>query len=94
MGKSKQTWPSNDEAKSVRYIVHQFNVGDVEDPDLIMANAVYEWQSTEKGKYVMSNSAPKPCWNRDIDHNTYGYRYTITAYFTPKQLTYFKLRFE
>ena len=31
-------------------IFHQFNLGDVEDPDIYAAQPIWEWQQTEKGK--------------------------------------------
>ena len=89
----KQTWPS-DETTSIEYKVHSIRMGDVEDPDLMVAQPIYEWQQTEAGKYIMKNSLPTPMWNRTADPNTYGHLYTITAYLTPKQLTFYRLKYE
>ena len=95
MDNLKQKWPSDsDDARTIECIVHKIRMGDVEDPDLFVAQPIYEWQQTEAGKYVMANSAPEPMWLRSMDPGTYGYQYTIKAYFTPKQLTYWKLKFE
>jgi hypothetical protein len=94
MAQSKQKWPSDEEQKTIGYIVHEIKMGDVEDPDLFVAQPIYDWQQTKAGKYIMKNSAPSPMWNRTVDINTYGHLYTIIAYLTPKQLTYYKLRFE
>lgn len=90
MDKSKQQWQS----KTIEITVHRFKLGDVEDPELYVAEPIYNWQQTELGKYVMEHSSPTPMWVRDININTYGYDYKILAYFTPEQLTYYKLRFE
>ena len=92
MDNSKQKWPS--EAVTVEHIVHYINMGDVEDPDLMVAHPIWEWQQTEKGKYIMKNSNPEPMWVRAINHVTYGYTYKIKAYLTPEQLTYYKLKYE
>ena len=73
-------------------VVHTIRMGDVEDPDLFVAQPIYEWQQTEKGKWVMKYSNPAPMWHRIVDHNTYGWSYTITATFTGKQLTEYYLR--
>ena len=95
MDNSKLPWPSDpDDARTIEYIVHKIRMGDVEDPDLFVAQPIWEWQQTEKGKYIMENSRPEPMWLRSIDHTTYGYLYTIKAYLTPKQLTYWKLKYE
>lgn len=91
----KQLWQfDSTEAKIIRHKVHCFKLGDVDDPDLYIAQPIHEWQQTEAGKYVMENSAPKASWHRHMDMNTYGYEYFIMAYFTPEQLTYWKLKFE
>jgi len=79
-------------SEPIEYIVHNIPMGDVEDPDLMVASPIYDWQQTPAGTYVMKNSSPSPMWNRRI--NGYGHLYTITAYFTPHQLTYYKLKFE
>ena len=93
MEQSKQTWPY-DPATTIEYQVHSIRMGDVEDPDLFVAEPIYKWQQTEAGKYVMENSAPSPIWRRRFDADSYGLKYMIFAYFTSKQLTYYKLRFE
>jgi hypothetical protein len=93
MDNLKQQWQSN-KPTTVAYIVHEIKMGDCEDPDLFVAQPIWEWQQTEKGKYVMKNSCPEPSWHRHVDTYTYGYKYTIKAYLTPEQLTYYKLKFE
>ena len=82
------------EAVSITTVVHTIRMGDVEDPDLMVAQPIWEWQQTEAGKYVMENSAPTPSWHRNHDIYNYGYTYQIRAYLTHKQLTYYKLKFE
>ena len=76
----------------MEYVVHKIPMGDVEDPDLFVSIPISDWQQTDAGKYVMNTSDPTPMWHRLP--NGYGHLYTITAYFTPQQLTYYKLRFE
>jgi hypothetical protein len=110
MAKLKQQWQSDtefnrpkyqislsdtgEETVSITHVVHTIKMDDVEDPDLFVAEPIYQWQQTEAGKWIMENSAPKPSWHRFMDYNTYGYAYQIRAYLTSKQLTYYKLRFE
>ena len=93
MDSLEQLWQSEPRTTIV-YEVHKFNMGDVEDPDLFVAQPIYEWQQTDAGKYVMENSSPTAIWERYIDPINLGYMYSIKAYFTPKQLTFYKLRFE
>jgi len=79
---------------TITHVVHTIRMSDVEDPDLFVAQPIYEWQQTEAGKWIMENSIPSPSWHRQMDYSTYGYTYQIRAYLTHKQLTYWKLRFE
>lgn len=94
MDSLEQLWRSDSPRCTVEYTVHYINMGDVEDPDLMVAQPIWEWQKTEKGKYIMENSAPEPMWVRCVNHVTYGYQYKIKAYLTPEQLTYYKLKYE
>ena len=93
MEPSKPTWPSDEEQKTYSVIVHTIRMGDVEDPDLYVVQPIYEWQQSEEGKWVMANSLPVPSWHRDTDHMTMGYRYTIRAYLSPKNYTFWKLKY-
>jgi hypothetical protein len=83
-----------EEQQTIAYTVHSIRMGDVEDPDLMVAQPIWEWQQTEAGKWVMANSAPAPSWHRYRDMTAYGHSYQIRAFLKPKQLTFFKLKFE
>jgi hypothetical protein len=75
-------------------IVKQIRMCDCEDPDLFVAQPIWEWQQTEAGKYVMQHSKPKPMWLRSLDSYTYGYTYSIKAYLTPEEVTFFELKYK
>ena len=94
MDQLKQLWQSEDEAKTITYLVKKLNVGDVEDPDIVLGQYIWEWQESDAGKWIMENSRPLPSWHRSIDHTTYGYKYDIRAYLTPKQITYYELKYK
>lgn len=94
MDNSKLQWLSELDSKSISVVVHTIRMGDVEDPDLMIAAPIWDWQQTEAGQWIMKNSAPTPSWHRTIDYVTYGHIYQIKAYLTPKQLTYYRLKFE
>lgn len=80
--------------KTVKFVVHTFSLSDVEDPDLFAGEYFYKWEKSEAGQYIMEHSAPKPMWHRHLDHMSYGYRYTITAYLPEEKLTFYKLKYE
>jgi hypothetical protein len=80
--------------ETIPQVVHTIRMGDVEDPDLMVADPIFKWQETDSGKWVMENSLPGPEWHRRADPASWGHQYKIVAYFTPQQLTYWKLKYE
>ena len=74
--------------------VHEFPMGDVEDPDLYAAQPIWEWQESEAGRFVMAHAVEPPYWTRMIDHQSYGWRYAIVARMRESDQTFFKLKFE
>ena len=75
-------------------IVHKIRMGDVEDPDLFVAEPIYKWQESEEGKWIMEKSKQKPMWKRNMDLHGFGYVYTIHAWLEGQDLTYWKLKYE
>jgi hypothetical protein len=74
-------------------VVHEFAMGDVEDPDLYAAEPLLTWQKSEAGEWVMLHSVDQPQWHRTVDINTYGYRYYVTARLKERDEIFFKLKF-
>ena len=77
-----------------KVIVHKIKMGDVEDPDLYVAEPIYNWQQTDAGKFIMEKSRKQPEWHRLLDPHSYGYVYHIVAYLDGPDLTYWKLKYE
>jgi hypothetical protein len=95
MIKSKRIWPSDKgDIITSTHIVHEFSLSDVDDPDLLAAEPIWNWQQSDSGKWVMENAIQKPSWHRHIDMHTYGYRYQIRADLTAEQVTFFELKFK
>ena len=74
--------------------VHEFTMGDVEDPDLYAAQPIWEWQESEAGQFVMAHAVEKPYWIRQMDYNGYGIQYKIIARLSEPNQTFFKLKFK
>jgi hypothetical protein len=74
--------------------VHTFSIGDVDDPDIYASQPLWEFQQSEKGKWIMDNSIEQPTWHRHIDHTRFGYVYTVTATLPKEKYTFFKLKFD
>lgn len=75
-----------------RYDVHNFTMGDVDDPDIYAAGPIYEWQKTDKGKWVMEHCMD-PTYHIHADPTIFGFRISISAYMTGKRYTEFALKF-
>jgi len=75
-----------------KVIVHSFQLGDVEDPDLYAAEPIYNWEKSEQGQFVMEHAIDKPEWHRHLNHSRYGYEYIIVAELEVKKLSEFYLK--
>lgn len=75
-------------------ILHEFIMGDVEDPYLYAAFPISEWQDTEKGRWVMSNVKGEAKFYIQQDFANFGYRVVITGELDPKDVTYFNLKYK
>jgi hypothetical protein len=73
-------------------VAHRFTLGDVEDPDIYAGEPLWQWQNSEAGKWAMENCSETPSWHRDII--PYGYSYQVRITLTPKQLVYWKLKYD
>jgi hypothetical protein len=75
-----------------KVVVHEFKMGDVEDPDLYAAEPLLKWQESDPGKFVMEHAIDQPEWHRQNDYDMFGYRYAIIAKLEKKKLSEFYLR--
>jgi hypothetical protein len=75
-------------------VVYEFVMGDVEDPDLFAAEPLLAWQKSEAGEWVMLHSVDQPQWHRQVDYESYGYRYCVTARLKEQDEIFFKLKFK
>jgi hypothetical protein len=75
------------------FVVHTFNMSDVEDPDLWAAESLIEWEKSDAGQWVMKNAADTPTWHRTMDASMMGWRYQIRAKLMGPALTEWLLRY-
>lgn len=73
--------------------VHEIRMGDAEDPDLMVASPIWEWQQTEAGKFVMEHAVDQPYWTRHMDYSSYGYTYRIMARLSEQNETFWRLKY-
>jgi hypothetical protein len=81
------------DAEIKEVVVHEFSMGDVEDPDLYAAEPLYQWQQSQIGQWVMTHAVETPSWYRIPDQIHYGYRYQIRAKLQGVRLTEWTLRY-
>lgn len=82
------------DGKPVRFrdvLVHEIRMGDVEDPDLMVAQPIYEWQQTPPGKFIMEHAEQPPYWTTHMDYVTYGQKYCIVARLSEQNETFWRL---
>ena len=83
----------NDQVEEVReVVVHEFTMGDVEDPELYAAEPLYKWEKSEEGQWIMEHAIETPCWYRIPDMLQYGYRFQVRAKLSGPRLTEYLLR--
>ena len=82
------------DGKPVRFrdvCVKEIRMGDVEDPDLMSAAPIWDWQQTPAGKFIMENAAEKPYWISSVDYVSYGTVYKIMARLSEQNETFWRL---
>jgi len=103
MAMTTDTKPAHWKAEEVKIIgdravrfrdvcVHEITMGDVEDPDLWVADPIWRWQQTDAGKFVMENAVDPPYWTRNMDYNNYGHVYRIMARLSEQNETFWRLK--
>ena len=68
-------------------------MGDVEDPDLMVAQPIWDWQQSPQGKFVMEHALGQPSWERMLEPINYGWTYVIIAELDAKKITEYYLKF-
>ena len=80
---------------AVRYsdvCVHEFTMGDVEDPELYAAQPLWEWQESEAGSWVMEHAVEQPYWIQSLDYNSWGHRFRVMARMSEQDQTFWTLK--
>jgi len=83
-----------DLVKYLDVLVHTFRLGDVEDPDIYVAEPIWQWQQTEAGQWVMKHAVTEPYWTKRMDYHSYGYECNIIARLRESDAVFFNLKFK
>ena len=82
------------DGKPVRFrdvCVHEITMGDVEDPEIMVADPIWRWQQSDAAKFIMEHAVEKPYWIQQLDHNSCGYKYYIMARLSEQNETFWRL---
>lgn len=77
----------------IKLIVKTLRIGDVEDPDVYLGAAAFEWLCTDHGKYVKERAKDLTYHQSTIANDYYGYQYYITATFEDEEAVIYKLKY-
>ena len=75
-----------------KIIVHEFRIGDVDDPEIYAAEPIMNWEKSEQGKWIMDHAIEQPSFHRSADYEYFGYKYSIVAALHDQDITYFTLK--
>ena len=73
-------------------IVHEFTLGDVEDPEIYAAEPLWKWQQSERGQWIMTHAVEAPTWQQRADHLIYGYKFIVKAKLRDDDYLIYKLK--
>ena len=82
---------------AVRYsdvCVHEFRLGEVDDPEIYAAEPLWKWQESEAGQWIMEHAVEKPFWHRMTSPYSYGWTYYIIARLSEQDQTYWALKWQ
>jgi len=71
---------------------HQFNLSDVEDPEIYAAQPIQEWRNSEQGIWCTEHSTVPVAYRVTTDYVVWGYRVDIYGNLDPKDLTFYNLK--
>jgi hypothetical protein len=74
-------------------ILHEFSMGDVEDPYLYAAFPISDWQKTDKGKWVMEHAQGEIVFHCMPCPDTYGYRVLISGELEERDEIIYRLKY-
>jgi hypothetical protein len=72
--------------------VYEFQLSDVEDPEIYVAAPISFWQNSEAGQWVITHAAQTPYLTKHIDATSYMYQIRIIARLSEQNQTFFQLK--
>ena len=76
----------------MKFIVHEIEMGDVEDPEIYAAAPILDWEKTDKGRWLHQHSYQQMEFTIRPNERTYGWKIIIWSYLKEQDLTYYNLK--
>ena len=77
-----------------RIIACRFTIHEFDDPDIYAAEKLREWEQSDAGQWIMSDSLETPTWYRQSNYAIMGYIYIVVAWLSAENVTFFNLKFQ
>lgn len=77
----------------MRVVFHAFVMRYEDDPEIFVAQPIYEWQQTPQGKWVMQH-AQNVTWTKQLDVASMGHKVLIYGDLEPRLATEYFLRYD
>jgi hypothetical protein len=75
-----------------KVMLHNFTVGDVEDPMLYASFTIQEWQQTEKGQWCTEHCEGEIYFQSWADPISLGYKIVLEGEMSEQNYTFFNLK--
>lgn len=85
------------DGRAVRFrdvCVHTIMMADCDDPEIHLAEPIWNWQQTEQGVWVMSHAVEAPYYMQVNDFNSWTTKFSIIARLSEPNELFFKLKFK
>jgi len=76
----------------MKVLVHNFLLGDVEDPEIYAAEPILKFERTERGQWLVENSYKEMSYDIVADPSTFAYKVVLHAWLSEQNLTFYTLK--
>lgn len=77
--------------KVVKVVVHSFYV-DSDDAVLAAGQPLYDWQTSDAGKWIMKHAVEQPEWHRHTNYAQFREHFVVTARLKETDYTFWALK--
>lgn len=82
-------------SEGIKLLVYQFNMGDVEDPEIYSGAVLANWMNSEAGRWCKEHAIDSDLvYNIGVCPETYGYRCQVVGKFLEEDCTFFYLKYQ